>query len=354
MCDDQVVDDGMEKFFFIERLIEKYMVNDELPSYFYHYTSVAGFESILQLDKDNKADNIILWASRYDCMNDTTEGNFVNDVYRSACNELLSEKQLSREQYNLIIDLKQKNSSLIRYFEDSAKNSDDVANAQLSELDEKYKIYERFYSSECDRYICCFSKNGDSLPMWNYYNKGDKYEGYNIVFDSANFEASINQLCCKSVYFRYFEVVYNETEQKRIIKGFVSKLLNKYYSQDPQFVKDMISDQLFDWSLMFKNDCFKHEEEARLVIHLPIQQPKKGKVLHDFVIKHRFTKGLVIPYIELSLNKNCVMGVTIGPLLCSNDKKEKQRIILRKLLQSHGIIQKNSDGVFYSKVPIRY
>jgi len=28
-------------------------------------------------------------------------------------------------------------------------------------------------SSKYETYVCCFSKKRDSLPMWNYYLKGD-------------------------------------------------------------------------------------------------------------------------------------------------------------------------------------
>ena len=48
MSNNQIVDKEIEKFFFINELIEN-NTPSELPMYLYHYTSVYGFQSILSL-----------------------------------------------------------------------------------------------------------------------------------------------------------------------------------------------------------------------------------------------------------------------------------------------------------------
>ena len=49
---------------------EDMFMNVDIPVDIFHYTSPAGFESILFGNKSH----IELWASRYDCLNDASEG----------------------------------------------------------------------------------------------------------------------------------------------------------------------------------------------------------------------------------------------------------------------------------------
>lgn len=48
-------------------------------------------------------------------------------------------------------------------------------------------------SDEKQVFVCCFSLNGDSLPMWYYYTKDINSQGYNIEFDSKQLVQSILQ-----------------------------------------------------------------------------------------------------------------------------------------------------------------
>lgn len=50
----------------------------------FHYTSPAGFSSILLGDQEK----VTLWASRYDCLNDASEGHVVEEVFQEVCREL--------------------------------------------------------------------------------------------------------------------------------------------------------------------------------------------------------------------------------------------------------------------------
>ena len=62
-----------------------------------HYTSINSLGSILQ----KQGDKFTLWASRYDCLNDITEGTVVEQRYAEVCDSLLAEGLLSEEQYQL-------------------------------------------------------------------------------------------------------------------------------------------------------------------------------------------------------------------------------------------------------------
>ena len=62
----------------------------DIPVDIYHYTSSAGFESILFGNKSFTE----LWASRYDCLNDASEGTVAQERYIAVCNSLLQSKEL--------------------------------------------------------------------------------------------------------------------------------------------------------------------------------------------------------------------------------------------------------------------
>ena len=52
-----------------------------------------------------------------------------------------------------------------------------------------------YLSSLCgedqDVFVCCFSLDGDSLPMWNYYTKDPRNQGYCVEFGIKNLIANI-------------------------------------------------------------------------------------------------------------------------------------------------------------------
>ena len=56
---------------------EDMFMNVDIPVDIFHYTSPAGFESILFGNKSH----IELWASRYDCLNDASEGTVALERY---------------------------------------------------------------------------------------------------------------------------------------------------------------------------------------------------------------------------------------------------------------------------------
>ena len=80
----------------LEKFIGRFSIEDltAMPEYqgiLYHYTSTKNINSILSA-KNNK---IILWASRYNCLNDITEGNLIKEIYSKACESLKNKNQIS-------------------------------------------------------------------------------------------------------------------------------------------------------------------------------------------------------------------------------------------------------------------
>ena len=87
----------------------------------YHYTSESGFNSILF--NSNDSENITLWASRYDCLNDKSEGVIILEIYKETCKELLSDGKIDKTFYDIIVDLKPSDEVLFSFKPQQAKKS---------------------------------------------------------------------------------------------------------------------------------------------------------------------------------------------------------------------------------------
>lgn len=316
--------DNFNEFLFGLGLNNQYMPN-KYDENIFHYTSPNGFNSILFGDKGK----VTLWASRYDCLNDMSEGTIVLQIYIKVCEDLLNSEKITKEQYDEIANLKANKKMFTTY---KSNKTDEISTTKRE---------------ECQKYICSFSKNQDSLAMWNYYSKGSKYEGYNIGFDSTEVKAAFNHFYGSGISRKIFPVIYDKIKQQELIKTFLLDILKFYSVTRKEGIKSAISIQLADWSLIFKSEYFQHEEEVRVIISIP-KDPLNPIPLE---IKYRNNFGYIIPYIELPFEKHCVSDVCIGPLQCTDEQKETQKKILHERLIVNGY---NHARETYSKIPIRY
>lgn len=308
----------LEQFQILMKMDAKFLP-DEYIYGIYHYTSPPGFQSILF----ENSNTVTLWASRYDCLNDVSEGTIAEEVLKEVCDELLEEKKIDEYFYNLFSDIKLPRTALLHYNEgDSIKIT----------------------RPEFDRYVCSFSKNKDSLAMWNYYSKGNRYEGFNIGFYSTILKKSLETfLDSKEAVSYVFPIIYNRTEQKKLIEKMLLKLKELYKKERESQIRYIISNRLLDWSLIFKKECFQHEEEVRIIIFVAKRET-------EIPVKYRMNAGYLVPYIELSFEKDCVSDVVFGPLLMDDKQKSHQVKVMEELLMS----KEYSAIVDYSKIPIRF
>ena len=207
-------------------------ITDFMPTEYgmdlFHYTSPVGLNSILFGDSSK----VTMWASRYDCLNDFSEGGVVGPVFQEACMELKETGEIDEYLYNLFSKVAPARTILLHYFDGK-------------------KI--RITRPECDRYICSFSKNKDSLAMWNYYSKGSKYEGFNIGFFPACLKDSLHKfLYEKEAIFHIYPVIYKRDEQKKLIKDLLIRLRDYYDKEQETSIRYIISNKLTDWLLVFK------------------------------------------------------------------------------------------------------
>ena len=268
--------------FLIETSFKTYMPQEPICE-IYHYTSLNSIKSILFDDKD--IENITLWASRYDCLNDVSEGSIAQKVYLDICYELYKRKEINEELFEFLKEITETDKSLFY------KEINNTVKGQYLPN---------------DRYITSFSLNGDSLAMWNYYSKGSKNEGCNIMMLASELYEGLLKTCNnKVVKINTYPVIYDKAKQKDIVRSFLKQAL-EFYNIHKNEIKNIISDFLLDCGLIFKSEHFKHEEEVRIIVDIPKSTSETALGNNFFEVKYRVSYGYIVPYIELKIPKECL------------------------------------------------
>lgn len=290
----------------------------------YHYTSPEGLLGIINNEK------IMLRFSRYDCLNDINEGKELAIYYLEACNKSLKEGKISNEFFETINNIEFDFKRLITY----------KSGIKCIMEDREITIDTHSTYKECELYICCFSLEPDSLPMWNYYLKNGSYQGYNLGF---NFNSTIIYDKSTEIGFEYhiLPIIYMKETKIQIIRNIIEKFYNaSVNSKDFSVCIDLIKDLLQNRILQFKSEHFAHENEVRIILCVPIDN---SKIKREYGIKN----GNLVPYVYLDFEKSDLYTVTIGPLT------EKE--ISTRTLES---LKKDYEGYDFivekSSVPIRY
>lgn len=224
-------------------------------------------------------------------------------------------------------------------------------------------------SDEKQVFVCCFSLNGDSLPMWNYYTKDINSQGYNIEFDSKQLIESIlkkNELL-DGCDFSFGIVDYSENDDSKysnfvindirssadffhaqILQFFVECMQKKkptavgedtlnqlnekiekakregkphnfpvysFCGEECKFVQSIFS----DYFPFIKRDCFKQEQEFRIVITVPNELlPKLKGNNQNGIYKFRISNGIMVPYLELNFSPDVIKSLTVSPTIRSD------------------------------------
>lgn len=286
----------------------QYMPKEYSDSDIFHYTSPSGFESILTKDKRNA----ILWASRYDCLNDISEGTIAQKMFKQVCDEMLDSEEITSEMHSLIYNVS-------------------AAKTVLIPINQKDKTV--ITRPVCDVYISSFSLDPDSLAMWSYYSKGNKCEGYNIGFCPSEIIDSLESMFFnKEIKAEIFPVVYTEKEQKNYIRSLVLKLQEHYAEEYKDQIRCIISEQLCKWKLIFKSEYFQHEKEVRIIVYVGKRTKDGVPEPSPIEIKYRSNYGFLVPYIELKIEKTGITFATMGPLHCDEAQKASQKSVLQDML----------------------
>lgn len=300
----------------------KYQRFIDFPSdIIYHYTSPSAFKSIIE--------NKTLRFTHWHYLNDYSESKYALDL----CYEYMDDLFAGYDE------------NIKKVFEKLHKDN---------WLD-KSSNYNGFVVFQCS-----FSENPDSLPMWNYYTKGNGIQGYNIGFDTNSFfgldkeEKKNGNLNLNRTTF-IGKVIYSEEEQLKIIKEIInefSEFLSKDYMPYYQMIVPMLMDKIRNIGVFFKPKCFEHEQEARVTFYFKsvgVDEINGNPHNKKAKLEHFERNGIFVPYIDVSFEESLVKSIGFSPTL----NKEENLNGVAKYLAYKGIDIKKIE-IYGSKIPVRF
>ena len=299
----------------ISSVLQKY--ESSIPKTIFHYTSPDGLIGIVK--------NSELWFSRYDCLNDAREGEYIKEVYVKTLDSLHGIYD------NAFLDQ-------IRNIEPDGHKYFRLKDSPVTKTENGESYY--VVSVDTTPYLCCFSLNDDSLPMWNYYSKSGQYEGYNIGFLVEELKNELKNVDVK-------KCIYDEADQMEVLKNFIAGSYENYsvHKHSIEYIREGLAAILSTLSMQFKNKVFEHESEVRMVYWRPDtneQIESKGLSLN-----YRQTKGIIIPFVKQKIElKETIESIKIGPLI----KADIAEATVKDMLKEKGIVPLISQ----SSMPIRY
>lgn len=248
-------------------------------------------------------------------------------------------------------------------------------------IDEPEKTQSELYSflleNQANVFVCCFSLDNDSLPMWNYYTKEITNQGFNIEFSDKKLVESLLRLNLglDGCYFSFGTVDYSKdnnseysniiiTEIGRLVKEWFTHLFNPKSEEDSNkrenfselpiyfyngstcsFDKSCVENFLY----YIKRDCFKQEQEFRIVITVPDYLLPKLKECG--IYKFRISNGVLVPYLELKFSEEVVKSITISPTV----KSDLIEFSIKDFLSySNFEVKDFSNFIRHSKIPVRF
>lgn len=105
---------------------------------------------------------------------------------------------------------------------------DSMAKACSASEEEREALLYSFMSHGTQTFVCCFSLEEDSLPMWNYYTKEINSQGYNIEFDDKKLVESIlrNNAVLDGCDFAFGIVDYSKDNDSEYSKAITENILS--------------------------------------------------------------------------------------------------------------------------------
>lgn len=286
----------------------------------YHYTSPNGLHSIL---RDN-----CLWLSDIRYLNDEEELLYAVSLAQT----------IAKQMYKT-----EKSEFLEAIIENSIIPSTRLPlDSFLYGITPEIGQYIKNRESKNHKYIVCFSKDNDNLPLWNYYSKSESKTGYNIEFDKEKLIDNIRSVFKNSIHGK---VIYDYKKQKQRLSEIISDCNYCYknhcrYEEEKRKWETLYWDLLYWHSLFYKNNAFKSEDEYRIVIDM--NNPEQYFKCKNF----RECNGFFIPYINTCFEKDIIKSITISPI-------QKQQIVKNSIERLSESFDYNIT-VNNSKIPLRY
>lgn len=261
------------------KIESEYNLHVDGAQHLYHYTSIDGFQSIMQ-----KRD---FWISNIRYMNDSQE--FENG--KAVCKEVIETKLCTYD-----------GDGMKRYLQGLLKVCDQSASQGFHVINSR-KIFS-----------LSFCNSGDILTQWQFYgNEGISIGFENAVstFDAITFmdEDQYDDEIKERNPFEMFphdeirlfpqRIIYEDDMKRKIFESILDMGINfiNKYSDSVDMCIEGISDALFYYFALMKDAHFEHEHELRFLYYLN----KNNKRIH-----FRKRDGILLPYIKMKiLDVNC-------------------------------------------------
>lgn len=255
-------------------------------------------------------------------------------------------------------------------------------------------------------FICCFSLDGDSLPMWNYYTKDSTNKGYNIEFEAKSLVESIlkSNPALDGCRFSFGTVDYSKDDTSEYSQAIIDEIVSSVkiaieknfmsvveitsksknlddttestndalkdwkakiekaeksiqpvtlpiyqYTNDPDGTCKIICEKSLGFLYFIKRQFFQNEREFRLVIAVPRKNISKLK--DDSIYKFRISNGVLIPYLKIKFSKDIINGITVAPAINSDLVEDSIRDFLQYCSINTG---ERTNFIKRSKVPVRF
>lgn len=234
------------------------------PEFLWHYTAANGLLGILSSDQ--------LWATNTRFLNDSQEIAYGTD---QAIGALATHNLDGR---------KPETCRFVRGLGDPSK-----------------PIIRDFLDRTLEVFVACFCSKGDLLSQWRAYAGQDSAGGYAIGFQLPGALPAWALSAPGGHGFALRRVLYNQAEQEKTLHDLIQRMVG-LLDVDPSdierqnaFGKNLV-DGLVEAATWCKHPAFEEEQEWRIVY-------VRNNDLNPLQIKHRINRGLVVPYVELTVPK---------------------------------------------------
>ena len=239
----------------------------------YHYSTwEVLFKGILSSENINRG-LAVLRAYSVNYMNDSLEGLIIPRGIS---------KSEDRHFEGLLSSTKTKDGTVVSYpaLENPIYKRRKVAH-EINAHNNKQKLFS-----------VSFSKESDSVPMWNYY--GHDGHGLSIGFDASYI---VNQ------GYDLIECIYNKK---------ISEKLAEYIYDSCYYISE--SEPLsIDFSIISKDSHFEYEKECRIPLRQHYGQCCITKRNQFHPIKYDIKRGIISPFVDVFLPIKAIREIWIGP-----------------------------------------
>ncbi len=271
----------------------------------YHYTSSPIIPRILRA----QSDALCLRFTDYRFLNDKSEGEEIKVQFQTVLQKLFALGEISKE-----------------FFAEAIRQKDSV-------------------TSDANKfYVMCFSQEKDALPMWNYYLKDGKYQGYSLGFDF-----DFQDLFSKKAIFKR-KVIYDDRAKQTLIGNLILEAAtDEHIALSVAERCRLLLNAVDGLALVMKKSCFAHEHEVRLILDTDMAKQQRTEVFSCSEVRHVDTNGVFVPYCNVTWNDKTVLKE-----ICYAPTMPKQTELgLRSLLDTVGYDSK-SIRITPSEIPVRY